>query len=118
MQTRKELVVHTGPDLRPEGMTCRGCGGPLKEVPQTDAIKVLRRFTEERYVPVRSFQCDRCEVILTANELTMGRFVPPQFRLETRATEIGDPDRPLPLLSGNEIMVTVGATGSSRSKRA
>ena len=104
--------------MRPEGMICRGCGLRVKELTQPDMNKLWRGFEGEHQLPVRSFQCDQCETILSSDELNMGRFVPPQFRLETTATPIGDPERPLPLSSRNDIVVTVEATGPFRNKPA
>jgi hypothetical protein len=118
MQAKKEPVSRSGLDQRPQGMICKGCGGRVKEVPQIDSSKLRRGFDEEYYVPVRSFQCDRCEVILCSDELTMGKFVPPQFRLEMTSTRIEEQERSPALSSENEIVVTVEAAGVFRSRRA
>lgn len=118
MQTTKVPIDNDDPHLRPEGMICRGCGGGVKEVPQYDSAKLFQRFTDENHIPVMSFQCDKCEVILSSDELTMGRFVPPHLRPEVRATEIGDPDRPLPLSSESGFMLTVEARAAPRRRQA
>lgn len=88
------------------------------ELPQDDSDKLFQRFADEHYVSVRSFQCDHCEAILSSNELTMGRFVPPQFRLEATVTRIEHPARSFAPPHGNKIVVTVEAERARRSERA
>ena len=49
---------------------------------------MLKDRFDESTVPLRAFECDRCEVVIFDDEFTLGEFLPPQFRQSDRTPAI------------------------------
>ena len=78
MTTGENLREGTGKSS--ETIICQGCCEPVQELPQEDVMHLRTTNMDEVLPPVRAFECSRCEAIIYSDELTFGRFVPPQFR--------------------------------------
>jgi len=77
---------HGEPRQSPGTVRCQGCGGRATGLTQQDAITLRKSFIECVSLSVRAFECRRCEVVIYEDELTLGKFVPPQFKRPTGST--------------------------------
>ncbi|MDA4122710.1 MAG: hypothetical protein OK456_05955 [Thaumarchaeota archaeon] len=77
---------------------CEMCGGKVKRLRQRDAGMARLSFLDEGVVGVDAYECARCEVILYADELTFGRFVPPHIKSVARPIPVPASSRHRPPL--------------------
>ena len=71
-------------------MECQGCNREVIKLSQSEANQI--RKLESSDIGIPAFECRTCQIIIFEDELTEGRFVPPEYRLLVTRRDSGQFD--------------------------